>query len=208
VGSTVARELEAAGHEVVVIDRRASSLDRLSTGFVGRTMVGVGFDRAVLTRAGLKADSALMAVTSGDNSNILIARVARETFGVDHVVARIYDPRRAAIYERLGIPTVASVGWTAGRAMRLVLPDNETAEWTDPTSKYVLVERRVPAAAAGRTVADLDTNGARVVLLTRLAQPQVPSPTLLVQQDDVLHVLVPAAAVQHDPFAVSDGGHS
>lgn len=191
VGSTVARQLFAAGHDVVVIDKNAGSLDRLSSDFGGRTMVGVGFDRGVLRRAGLTEQSAMMAVTSGDNSNILIARVARETFGVERVVARIYDPRRAAIYERLGIPTVASVGWTAGRAFRLVLPDQEHTEWTDPTAQYTLVERRVSAAMAGTPVSQFDVDGSRVVLLTRLAQPRVPSPTLLVQQDDVLHLMVP-----------------
>ncbi|MDP2289892.1 MAG: TrkA family potassium uptake protein [Actinomycetota bacterium] len=207
VGSTLARQLVDAGHEVVVIDKNAGSLDRLSADFGGRTMVGVGFDRGVLRRAGLTDQSAVMAVTSGDNSNILIARVARETFGVERVVARIYDPRRATIYERLGIPTVASVGWTAGRALRLVLPDNEATEWTDPTSQYVLVERRVPASAAGKPVSEVEVPGTRVVLLTRLAQPQVPAPSLLVQQDDVLHLMVPADGSSRDVFAPQDGGH-
>ena len=207
VGSTVARELVAAGHDVVVIDKRAGSLDRLGADFGGQAMVGVGFDRGVLQRARVTGESAVMAVTSGDNSNILIARVARETFGAERVVARIYDPRRAAIYERLGIPTVASVGWTAGRVLRLILPDAEAAEWTDPTSKYVLVERRVPEAAAGRPVAELEEAGGRSVLLTRLAKAQFPPPTMLVQQDDVLHVLVSSADSVHDLFAHTEGGH-
>lgn len=207
VGSTVARELVDGGHEVVVVDRDAGSLTRLGSDFAGRTMVGVGFDRGVLTRAGVTTDSAVMAVTSGDNSNILIARVARETFGVERVVARIYDPRRAAIYERLGIPTVASVAWTAGRALRHVLPDSGVAEWVDPSARFVLVERRVPAAAAGRTVARIEEAGARVVLLTRYGTPQVPSPSLMVQQDDLLHVVMPSGTTDGDLFADNQEAH-
>ena len=134
-------------------------------GFTGTTMTGVGFDRNVLARAGITEQGAVMAVTSGDNSNILIARVARETFGVERVVARIYDPKRAAIYERLGIPTVASVSWTSARALRHVLPDPGHSDWIDPTSTYALVERKVPAAAAGVSIGQLDEAGLRVALL-------------------------------------------
>jgi trk system potassium uptake protein TrkA len=207
VGSTVARELVEGGHEVVVIDKNAGSLARLGADFAGRTMVGVGFDRGVLSRAGVTADSAVMAVTSGDNSNILIARVARETFGVERVVARIYDPRRAAIYERLGIPTVASVAWTAGRALRHILPDTGVTEWIDPSARYVLVERRVPATAAGRTVAQIEGAGARVALLTRYGAPQIPTTSLLVQQDDLLHVVMPASTTADDLFSDHQEAH-
>ncbi|MGD9793547.1 MAG: TrkA family potassium uptake protein [Acidimicrobiia bacterium] len=207
VGSTVALELVEAGHDVVVIDKKSTAFDRLGGDFGGRTMVGVGFDRGLLTRAGVTAESAVMAVTSGDNSNILIARVARETFGVDRVMARIYDPKRAAIYERLGIPTVASVAWTAGRALRHVLPGHESVDWIDPSSQYVLAERKVPGSAAGRTVAQLEHAGARVMLLTRLGQPQIPAPGMLVQQDDVLHVVLSSAAAREDLFASHGGGH-
>lgn len=207
VGSTVAHELVDAGHDVVVIDKRASALERLGEDFVGRTMVGVGFDRGLLTRAGVTAESAVMAVTSGDNSNILIARVARETFGVESVVARIYDPKRAAIYERLGIPTVASVAWTAGRALRHVLPGHGSVDWIDPSSQFVLAERKVPPAAAGMTVAQIEESGARVALVTRLGRAQLPAPTMLVQQDDLLHVVMASADARSDLFAHHDGGH-
>ena len=131
-----------------------------------------------------------MAVTSGDNSNILIARVARETFGVERVVARIYDPKRAVIYERLGIPTVASVSWTSARALRHVLPDPGHSDWIDPTSTYALVERKVPAATAGVSIAQLDEAGLRVALLTRTGTARIPDKALLVQQDDLVHLLV------------------
>ncbi len=191
VGVAVARALDERGHSVVVIDRKADAFRRLGDHFGGRTMIGVGFDRSVLQEAGITPDCAVTAVTSGDNSNILIARVARETFGVQRVVARIYDPKRAAVYERLGIPTVASVTWSEARILRYLLPEGAAMEWTDPTSGYSLVERHVGAAAAGRAVAEIDAEGMRVCLLARGGSAQLPSPQLLLQEDDVIHVLVP-----------------
>ncbi len=190
VGSTVARELTEAGHDVVVIDRRADAFRRLGEDFVGRTMTGIGFDKAVLTAAGISSESGVMAVTSGDNSNILIARVARETFGVQRVVARIYDPRRAVVYERLGIPTVASVAWTSARVLRSVLPQGTEVEWTDPSSTFALIERRISAAGAGRSVAQLDAAGGRVCLVSRSGQPRMPTATLLLQEDDLIQIMV------------------
>jgi trk system potassium uptake protein TrkA len=195
VGSTVARELVDAGHEVIVVDRKADAFRRLGEGFAGRTMTGIGFDKDLLTAAGITPESAVMAVTSGDNSNILIARVARETFGVRHVVARIYDPKRAVVYERLGIPTVASVAWTSARVLRTVLPHGSEVEWTDPTSTYVLVERRVPPTGAGRSVADVELAGGRVCLLTRSGHAQVPATALLLQEDDLIQVMTPGDAI-------------
>lgn len=190
VGSNVALELDEAGHDVVVIDRRAEAFNRLGTAFRGRTMVGIGFDRDLLIEAGITAGTAVMAVTSGDNSNILIARVARETFGVQRVVARIYDPKRAVIYERLGIPTVASAAWTSSRVLRTVLPHGGETEWTDPSATFALLERRVSAPAAGLSVKDLENAGARVALLTRNGHPQLPNSDLLLQQDDTVHLMV------------------
>jgi trk system potassium uptake protein TrkA len=195
VGRSVAGELVTGGHDVVVVDKSAASLARLGDDFAGRRLVGIGFDRGVLEEAGITADSAVMAVTSGDNSNILIARVARETFGVERVVARIYDPRRAEIYERLGIPTVASVAWASRRVLRAVLP-GAAVEWTDPTSTHVLVERRVPSAAAGAPVSALAAVGARVALLVRSGTASVPADSVLLQQDDWVHVIVPVSSAE------------
>lgn len=213
VGVAVARALDARGHSVVVIDRKADAFRRLGADFGGRTMTGVGFDRGVLQEAGIVPGCAVTAVTSGDNSNILIARVARETFGVERVVARIYDPKRAAIYERLGIPTVASVTWSEARILRYLLPHDAATEWTDPTSAFHLAERRVGARAAGTSVAELDTLGVRVCLLARSGRAQLPTPQLLLQEDDVIHVLVAAGAeaeldvVLQGSLASDGGGH-
>jgi len=206
VGSTVAKKLAADGHDVVVIDKKPDAFLRLGENFAGRTVVGVGFDRDLLKSAGVGPESAVMAVTSGDNSNILIARVAREHLGAERVVARIYDPRRASIYERLGIPTVATVRWTANRVLRHVLPDEQPSEWTDPTSRFCLVERTVPASAAGWRVSELEVSGVRVALVTRLGEARVPHGALVLQQDDIVH-LVTAAGAAADPFAADQRGH-
>ena len=122
VGSTLAHILESQGHTVAVIDAEESAFRRLGHAFAGRRVTGIGFDRDTLREAGIEEAHAFAAVSSGDNSNILAARVARETFGVDNVVARIYDPGRAEVYQRLGIPTVATVRWTADQMMRRLLP--------------------------------------------------------------------------------------
>ncbi len=197
VGSEVARGLAADGHQVVVIDRREESFRRLGEDFAGTTIVGVGFDRELLSRAGITEQSAVAAVTSGDNSNILIARVAKETFGVRHVVARIYDPRRASIYERLGIATVATVAWTSGRVLRHLLGSDTTTDWIDPSAKFTIVERRVPAAAAGSTIASLeDATAGRVALLHRFGETLIPAPSMLLQEDDELHVVVAAGGTE------------
>ncbi len=193
VGSGLAVALEAAGHTVAIIDRRPQAFTRLPDDFMGRAIVGVGFDRDRLTQAGIEEASAVAAVTNGDNSNITVARVAKETYGVERVVARIYDPRRAAIYERLGIPTIATVQWTTQRVLRRVLPDTPAVEWTDPSANVVLVERRLPPAWAGRKLEQLDrAELARVVGLSRLGVSRVADPRLLLQDGDIVFVALAA----------------
>jgi trk system potassium uptake protein len=213
VGSTVAAALVEGGHDVCVIDRHASAFRRLGDDFAGRTLVGVGFDRDVLTEAGVATASAVLAVTSGDNSNILIARVARETFGIERVVARIYDPKRAEIYERLGIATVASVAWTSARALSYVLPEHDNVDWTDPTANFVFVERRITSAAAGRVIGDLEAAvEGRVSLLARDGQARLADRSLLLQQDDTIHLVLPTGKLGVLDYELSahdahEGGH-
>jgi trk system potassium uptake protein TrkA len=193
VGSSLARILEDEGHTVAVVDKQAKAFRRLPEGFGGRTIQGVGFDRDRLREAGIEDASALAAVTNGDNSNIMVARTAREVFGVERVIARIYDPRRAAIYEKLGIPTIATVQWTTDRVLRRILPDAPATEWTDPSAGVVLVERAVAPAWAGRRLADLDIDGlARVTALSRLGVGQIPMPDLVTQEGVVVYVAVAA----------------
>lgn len=199
VGSTVARRLDSMGHDVVVIDRKKDAFRRLGKDFGGRTLTGVGFDRDLLVEAGIGPESAVMAVTNGDNSNVMIARVAREMFGVERVVARIYDPRRAAIYERLGISTVATVSWASKRVFQLILPQNGEVEWVDPTAQFSLVERRITAPLAGTAVGDA---GAHVALLVRTGQARIPDGTELLQEGDMVHLLATTAEIAaFDEFA-------
>jgi trk system potassium uptake protein TrkA len=207
VGSEVALSLASSEHDVIVIDRRSESFRRLGDDFKGATMVGVGFDRDVLTEAGITSECAVAAVTSGDNSNILIARVARETFGVKHVVARIYDPRRASIYERLGIATVASVTWTSARVLRHLLASDSAPDWIDPSAKFTIIE---PAGGAGMTVAEIEASTAgRVAVLGRFGEASIPAAGMLLQEDDVLHVVIPAdhAAKLDEALRITEGKH-
>jgi len=192
----LARILEDGGHTVAVIDKQAKAFRRLPEGFSGRTIQGVGFDRDHLRAAGIEDAGALAAVTSGDNSNIMVARTAREVFGLERVIARIYDPRRAAIYEKLGIPTIATVQWTTDRVLRRILPDAPATEWTDPSASVVLVERPVAPSWAGRRLSDLDLPGlARVAALSRLGVGQVPAADLVTQEGDVVYMTVSAGQI-------------
>jgi trk system potassium uptake protein len=213
VGSGLAGILEDTGHTVAVIDKQAKAFRRLPEGFSGRTIQGVGFDRDHLRAAGIEEAGALAAVTSGDNSNIMVARTAREVFGLERVIARIYDPRRAAIYEKLGIPTIATVQWTTDRVLRRILPDAPATEWTDPSASVVLVERPVAPSWAGRRMADLDIPGlARVAALSRLGVGQVPTPDLVTQEGDVVYMSVVAGDLatldEHLSGVTNPGGHS
>src|SRR5580700_3005297 len=150
VGSTLAHILEDRDNTVAVIDRDPEAFRRLHSSFKGDRVTGVGFDRAVLTQAGIERADAFAAVSSGDNSNIIAARVARETFGVENVCARIYDPRRAEIYQRLGIPTVATVRWTADQMLRRLLPGGSEEHWRDPSGTVVLAEVNLSAGWVGQ----------------------------------------------------------
>jgi trk system potassium uptake protein TrkA len=156
VGSRLARSLEKRGHTVAVIDLESEAFRRLGPDFAGKTVRGVGFDREVLLEAGIEDAEGFAAVSSGDNSNILSARVVRETFGVDNVVARIYDPGRAEVYERLGIPTVATVRWTSDQILRRLLPSGSEPQWRDPSGSVRLMEVHVDRAWVGRSIEQIE----------------------------------------------------
>jgi trk system potassium uptake protein TrkA len=191
VGSTLALILEAQGHAVAVIDADESAFRRLGTAFQGRRVTGIGFDRDTLREAGIEEAHAFAAVSSGDNSNIVAARVARETFGVDNVVARIYDPGRAEVYQRLGIPTVATVRWTADQMLRRLLPHGSEPEWRDPSGSMRLAEAVVDTAWIGERVAHLEeVSGARVAFLTRFGEGVIPGEDTVLQDGDLVHVIM------------------
>jgi trk system potassium uptake protein TrkA len=191
VGSELAMSLERLGHEVVVIDKNAKAFERLRDDFSGSLMTGFAFDRDILEEAGIKESHAFASVTSGDNSNILSARVAKEHYKVPQVVARIYDPRRAQIYQRLGIQTVATVRWTTDQILRSLLPDDVPVEYTVDNGEVVITTIQAPAALVGKSATDLDLDGQRrIVAVSRFGVPRVPDKRLTVQEGDILHVSV------------------
>jgi trk/ktr system potassium uptake protein len=191
VGSELAVALERDNHSVAVVDKNRNAFRRLPERFTGRQVLGFGFDRDHLEQAGIGEAEALAAVTSGDNSNILTARIARETYEISNVVARIYDPRRALIYQRLGIPTVATVAWTTDQVLRRLVPQTAVTEWTDATGTMNMIERALPAAWAGRKLSELDEGDKfRVAALTRGGTSRLADPTQVGQEGDVIHIVV------------------
>ena len=191
VGSLLALELEANGHSVAVIDQSKEAFRRLGPDFKGRTVTGVGFDRDTLLEAGIEGADAFAAVSNGDNSNILAARVARESYGVTNVVARIYDPGRAEIYQRLGIPTVATVIWATDQIMRRLVPEGSRSEWRDATGTVQLTEVHPHIDWFGRAVTDIEkVTEARVAFITRLGEGLIPDESTVLQDGDLIHVTV------------------
>ena len=191
VGSTLAHNLENRDHSVSVIDRNPDAFRRLGPSYSGTTVEGYGFDRDVLVEAGIEGAGAFAAVSSGDNSNIISARVAREQFGITNVVARIYDPGRAEVYERLGIPTVATVTWAADRVLRRLLPEGAEPLWRDPSGTVRVDEIPAPDSWVGSTVQQLqDHTGARVAFMTRLGSGLIPSRDTVVQEGDLLNLFM------------------
>jgi trk system potassium uptake protein TrkA len=209
VGAAVAANLEDAGHTVAVVDKDGRAFRRLPQGFSGRRVKGLGFDRDRLLEAGIEEATALAAVTNGDNSNIVVARVARESFGVERVVARIYDPRRAVIYERLGIPTIATVHWSTERVLRRILPEQAAVEWVDPSAKVCLLERMVPSRWAGKAVAELEQPGTvKVMALVRMGVAEIPKAELLLQDGDAVWLAVADDALASLDSVLGNGGAS
>jgi trk system potassium uptake protein TrkA len=197
VGSELAGALEKAGNTVSIIDKNAGAFRRLPASFAGKRVVGFGFDREDLKAAGNDHADAVAAVTSGDNSNILTARIARENFGIDRVVARIYDPRRALIYQRLGIPTVATVSWTTDQVLRRLVPAEQQAhDWIDPSARVCLVEYTIPKAWCGKKVGELNEPGTFwLTAITRFGEANVVDSGAVGQEGDVLYFVADVNAL-------------
>ncbi len=189
VGASLANSLARIGHDVAVIDRDGTAFHRLSPDFPGQRVLGMGFDRDVLLRAGIEGAAAFAAVSSGDNSNIISARVARETFGITRVVARIYDAKRAAVYERLGIPTVATVPWTTDRLLNVLTRETETTKWRDPTGNVGVTELDLHEDWVGHRITDLEaaTSG-RVSFLIRFGAGTLPDAKTVIQAGDQVYL--------------------
>lgn len=189
VGASLADGLARVGHEVAVIDRDSTAFHRLSPEFPGERVLGMGFDRDVLLRAGIEEAGAFAAVSSGDNSNIISARVARETFAVERVVARIYDAKRAAVYERLGIPTVATVPWTTDRLLNVLTRESETTKWRDPSGNVAVTELALHEGWVGHRITALETaTGGRVAFMLRFGNGLLPEPKTVIQASDQVYL--------------------
>ena len=196
VGSSLARSLERRSYTVAVIDVSVDAFRRLGPEFQGRTVKGVGFDREVLLASGIETASGFAAVSNGDNSNILAARVVRENFGIDNVVARIYDQGRAEVYERLGIPTVATVRWTANQVLRRLVPVGSEAVWIDPASTVRLIEVPVHTGWVGRTIRSIEESvRTPIPALTRFGSATVASDQTVLQDGDIVYAMVESVRV-------------
>ncbi|HEV3473195.1 MAG TPA: TrkA family potassium uptake protein [Actinomycetota bacterium] len=191
VGSSLATNLERLGHSVTIVDKNPKAFDRLKGAFAGKQIIGFVFDREVLEEAGIREAHAFASVTSGDNSNIVSARVAKEHYRVPQVVARIYDPRRAQIYQRLGIQTVATVRWTTDQILRSLLPEDVPVEYTVDNGEVVITAVPAPSEVVGKHALDLELEGRRrVVALSRFGVPRVPDKDLTIQDGDIIHISV------------------
>lgn len=191
VGSFLAYVLEREGHSVAVIDKDPMAFENLWEGFSGKKVRGVVFDRDALVEAGIEKADAFVSVTSGDNSNIVSARLAREHFRVPRVITRIYDPRRAEIYRRLGIPTVASTAWTGHRILSYISHPELHSEFQFGNGEVDLVRVELPPVLAGRRASDVNVPGeVHVVSVMRGHRAFVATGGTVFQEGDVLYVAV------------------
>jgi trk system potassium uptake protein len=200
VGALLTVRLAKTGHSVAVIDKRKEAFDRLPPEFEARTVVGMGFDREVLEEAGIKEAGAFVAVSNGDNSNIVSARVAREHYHVPKVVARIYDPRRAEIYERLDIPTISSVKWAATQIQFLLFHEKAEMKESFAGGALLHLQRDIPDHLVGRAISSVEEDGViEVAGVDRGGGGFIPKKDSTFQQGDVAHfILAPDAVSQLD----------
>jgi trk system potassium uptake protein len=191
VGSELAVNLVRLGHSISIVDKNPKAFERLKPGFEAKQVIGFVFDREVLEEAGIHQATAFASVTSGDNSNILSARVAKEHYRVPKVVARIYDPRRAQIYQRVGIQTVATVRWTTDQILRSLLPEEAPVEYTVDNGEVVMTALPAPHEVVGKPALAFDVDGRRrVVAVSRFGVPRVPDSSLTIQEGDILHISI------------------
>jgi len=191
VGAELTVQLAKAGHHVSIVDKRREAFDRLPPGFEARTVVGVGYDRDVLEEAGIKEAEAFIAVSNGDNSNIVSARVAREHYHIQRVVARIYDPKRAEIYERLDIPTIATVRWAAKQILMMLLHSREELKESLAGGEVFRMRVEVPPHLVGRPVSDLSIEGkVLVAAVDRGGKGFIPDSRSTFQEGDVAQLMV------------------
>jgi trk system potassium uptake protein TrkA len=195
VGAGLARQLALDGHEVTAVDSDAAAFERLRPGFTGRTVAGTALDRGVLVQAGIEQADALAAVTGSDELNAVVARLAVDRFGVPRVVARMYDPRQADLYRRLGILTISPVAWGIGRLSELLALTDVGTLLTLGAGQVDLTQIAVPPALDGRRCGELEVAGEiDVVAITRGARTFLPDSELPLRAGDIAYVVVAAGA--------------
>lgn len=194
-GALLAAEFEGRGHSVAVIDQLSDAFRRLPSSFAGQKITGIGFDRDTLVAAGVEEAYAFAAVSDGDNSNILAARVVRETYDVEHVVARIADAGRAEVYQRLGIATVAPVPWTVAQIVGRLLPSASESAYTDAPAGVTMTRVSLNAAWVGRRYSEVeDAASARLAYVVRFGSGLIPESDTLVQDGDEPYLTFPTSA--------------
>jgi trk system potassium uptake protein TrkA len=197
VGILLTQELCRAGHEVSVIDKNPSAFDRLPPGFKAKTVVGYGFDRQILEEAGIREADAFIAVSNGDNSNIVSARVAREHYHVPMVIARIYDPYRADIYERLNIPTVSTTRWGVKQMVLMLTHPREEIRESLAAGDLFRMRIEIPPHLIGKPVSRLSVEGRILVAgVDRGGSGFIPVPASTFQGGDVAHLIVHKDALE------------
>lgn len=197
VGILLTQELCRAGHEVSVIDKNPSAFDRLPPDFKAKTVVGYGFDRQVLEEAGIREADAFLAVSNGDNSNIVSARVAREHYHVPMVIARIYDPTRADIYERLNIPTVSTTRWGVKQMILMLTHPREEIRESLAAGDLFRMRIEIPPHLVGKPVSRLAAEGRILVAgVDRGGFGFIPVPSSTFQAGDVAHLIVHKDALE------------
>jgi trk system potassium uptake protein len=210
VGSELALKLEQMGHSVAVVDRSSRAFRRLYPDFKGITVTGIGYDRDTLVEAGIERAGAFAAVTYGDNSNIVCARIAHETYEVPNVVARIKDPRRALIFQRLGIPTVATVSWATDQVVRRLFPSETPHDWIDPSAKVCLLERTLPNKAVGHKLGELNEPGRFwLTAVARFGSAMIATGDIVGQEGDIVYFMCAVDALDelHERLSAAPEGH-
>jgi trk system potassium uptake protein len=191
VGSELTLQLGRAGHDIVIIDKKPEAFDRLPPGFEARTIVGLGFDRDIMEEAGIKEADAFIAVSNGDNSNIVSARVALEHYHVPNVIARIYDPQRAEIYQRLNIPTVATTTWGVKQIMLMLMHPREEIKESLVGGDLFRMRVPVPDHLIGKPVSQLSEEGKVLVAgVDRMGSGFIPVPSSTFQQGDIVQLIL------------------
>ena len=197
MGAGLADTLSARSHAVTVVDQDAAAFERLGASFRGQTLVGVGIDRDVLMQAGVERADALAAVTVSDETNVVAARLAGQVFRVPRVVARLYDPRKAEIYRRLGLQTIATTSWGIHRIVELLTFSHLDAIASLGSGEVDIVETEIPALLVGRTVKELTLPGeTQVVAISRGGKTFLPTLGTVFQTGDLIHLAVLAASAE------------